>query len=530
MRHSSFAIGLLSVAAMLGPLSASAENISAAAISPYVRDTLTRSEKGIATAWARAEDMKLIEDSALGQWQRAVFSIVARVVDTQTSIAVQQKSLVSITACQRLDTLLLELEMEKVRTNLQDALDQQSISAINTLESVLNFINTRYVQLTRGANDPRFADTAWYTPQGFEDAPTKVWCCQKDQGDAMCHQMTSELCQGDGGVALSTLESCGNYGCKIDDGKATEPQRCPFASDYLPPSTSGYGCDANTLQSALDVLESSDFAKQAKTFIASARREQESIDTIQTILDSTDALRNGGDTEHAHYAAAGCFIDTVCAQNPEKTCTRDADCGNEDRCVDPLAVPKCSNKTGKCASLLDAVRTPLRGPFSFTPDDSALLDAFQFQRQAEGLRRPTAGYFTQMENPGLLGRALATYGQEIFRSINGAAGRQEAAIFAEGSDPMLQTGNIYDRLNKSVANIGIYASKMTGIRGFVRDFAWFLRRTCIDRPCNQRLERILKIVFADECFPYTTGDYASDSKDNPRWQKCMDAAQVQALE
>jgi hypothetical protein len=44
-----------------------------------------------------------------------------------------------------------------------------------------------------------------------------------------------------------------------------------------------------------------------------------------------------------------------------------------------------------------------------------------------------------------------------------------------------------------------------GLRAFVRNFAWYIRRSCIFRPCNERLEQILKLNFADSCFPYTGG-------------------------
>ena len=67
-------------------------------------------------------------------------------------------------------------------------------------------------------------------------------------------------------------------------------------------------------------------------------------------------------------------------------------------------------------------------------------------------------------------------------------------------------------------------------RSFVRDFAYFLRRSCIDRPCSQRLDRILKIVFTDECFPFVSGQFLNDTVQNPGWRRCMTAAGISELQ
>ncbi|MBM3231244.1 hypothetical protein FJZ28_02855, partial [Candidatus Peregrinibacteria bacterium] len=45
------------------------------------------------------------------------------------------------------------------------------------------------------------------------------------------------------------------------------------------------------------------------------------------------------------------------------------------------------------------------------------------------------------------------------------------------------------------------------LRTFVRDYAYFLRRSCIDRPCGKQLDTVLKIIFQDDCFPYANSKY-----------------------
>jgi len=62
------------------------------------------------------------------------------------------------------------------------------------------------------------------------------------------------------------------------------------------------------------------------------------------------------------------------------------------------------------------------------------------------------------------------------------------------------------------------------LRDAVRDAAFFLRRSCMNRQCNTPLERVLKIVTTDECFPYTSGDadLPKDATEDDRRQMAMD--------
>jgi len=73
-----------------------------------------------------------------------------------------------------------------------------------------------------------------------------------------------------------------------------------------------------------------------------------------------------------------------------------------------------------------------------------------------------------------------------------------------------------------------------GIRGFVSDFAYYLRRSCMNRDCNARLERILKIVPKDECFPYTNGEAkgqgATEEEINEAIDNCKEAAEIDSLD
>ncbi len=50
-----------------------------------------------------------------------------------------------------------------------------------------------------------------------------------------------------------------------------------------------------------------------------------------------------------------------------------------------------------------------------------------------------------------------------------------------------------------------YGTGSRSLRDMVMDFDYFLRRSCMNRSCNARLDHILTILPKDACFPYTTG-------------------------
>ena len=131
------------------------------------------------------------------------------------------------------------------------------------------------------------------------------------------------------------------------------------------------------------------------------------------------------------------------------------------------------------------------------------------------------------ENKGALDSLLDDYGKRTFKRFSERQGQLEGDIFPGSIDPQLAIRDTLSLLISSVGKLSSLARDKEGLRGFVRDYAYFLRRTCINRPCNKRLDQILKIVFRDECFPYTNGDYLGDTAENPRWKKCAEAAKIE---
>ena len=115
----------------------------------------------------------------------------------------------------------------------------------------------------------------------------------------------------------------------------------------------------------------------------------------------------------------------------------------------------------------------------------------------------------------------------LFRSVSGIQGREEGSIFPEATDSQLEIAESLSDMRASIGELSRLASKPTGVRAFVVDLAYFLRRTCAFRPCQKSLEQVIRISLQDDCFPYTNGEFLSDSESSPRWKKCAMAACVQ---
>jgi hypothetical protein len=116
----------------------------------------------------------------------------------------------------------------------------------------------------------------------------------------------------------------------------------------------------------------------------------------------------------------------------------------------------------------------------------------------------------------------------VFREWSGLQGGWEAGIFPQATDAQLEIAQAMAGLRKEVRTFAELAHDPgeKGLRKFVKTFAYYLRRTCIERPCSARLEQILRIAYEDECFPYTNGLFLGDSTDKPRWKECAKAACV----
>jgi hypothetical protein len=185
-----------------------------------------------------------------------------------------------------------------------------------------------------------------------------------------------------------------------------------------------------------------------------------------------------------------------------------------------------------------AVFTELRGSFRLSVDHLRLLEDFQNLREHEASRRPLSNAIKARPRD-VLGQISQEFYGTLFSNFSITQAQNEALLFALGSDPHLIIGNTLRPLRESVQRLarlihpgigqvgeGEEQDSIGSLRGFVRDFAYFLRRSCMERPCNERLDRILKIVFQDACFPYTNGEYLTVDEE----EACKKATKLEMIQ
>ncbi len=233
--------------------------------------------------------------------------------------------------------------------------------------------------------------------------------------------------------------------------------------------------------------------------------------------------------KRSHKTIIGCQEETgFCSDDSELVC------GSTEFCA--------SKGKGECLRDDSSPTIPkraLRGAFSYTTDHLRLLTDFAQKRIEDGFSRtfPAAwapvedlpeGYSTE-ERPGdtVIPGMVPTTIRQNFRTISGIQGRSEGWIFPEAVDSQLEIAESLSDMRASIGELSRLASTKTGVRAFVIDFAYFLRRTCLFRPCQRSLEQIIRISLEDACFPYTDGDFLKDTPENPRWKKCAMAACIQ---
>lgn len=433
-------------------------------VSPYVQEVLKRADAGLQRARAAQDNPGL--ETYFFSWADRIGAAANSLIDSYLTLSVQQKDLLDTTTCLHADVLLLDCKMDEVQTDMQAQLKRKSIGGILELESVLQFLRERKTHLVRGALDPNYRDATWDTQWRFEE--TDASSSRSSEGD--------------------------------------ERPMCPFDSDYAPPGSDGYGCDATVLGTL--------------SAYAPARAEKEALDTLQRELD--------------RYKGLGAEFGTL---EKELNALYDGKAATE--FIPPPSTKQDHRGKNGCDTednpMPDDLRTrSVRTPFSFKRDELSVLSDFLGKRAAEGMFRQQAGslrYPEEIEDPQerqeyedwnfpLLDFPRSN-ARSYFEAISGQQGKDEAAVFAGAADSTLRITDALTDLRASVGGLSRLANdKEDGLRGFVIRFAYFLRRSCVYRPCNTSLERILRTAYEDACFPYTDGAFLTDDSSNPRWQQC----------
>jgi len=452
----------------------------------YVQKVLDRADKGIAYA-----NKSLTNDDFfpyyLPGWARQIAGTMAHVIDSRQRLTERTADLNSATACLRFDQILLECKLDDVRKALDANLERGSFFAIMQLQSLSIFLQERLAILSAGAGDGSYADVDWESQRLFDK----------------------------------------------EEPEPLEEPLCPFHSDYTPPRMTGYGCDVS-------VLETISSAGGSDMSFVTAEMEglqkiQEEIDSFREIL---PLLQSATSTEGAYVVSTQADHRTIIGcQEETGRCSDDGKfiCGSDEFCA--------AKGAGRCLRDTTSPTIPkrsIRGPFSFPAAHLQLLTDFVGKRIDDGFSRtfqtdrartedlPAEDEELKNREDDIMSLISGRAGTRVsFRSISGLQGRREGTIFAESTDSQLEIAESLSDMRASIGELSRLASQKTGVRAFVVDLAYFLRRTCAFRPCQRSLEQVIRISLQDECFPYTNGQFLGDSEGNPRWKQCAMAACIQ---
>jgi hypothetical protein len=520
MKRLSFLIGLLP---LLLPLSARAlspmceqvlgnpdKGISGIpAVSPYVRQVLERSNAGITYAKDESKKETGGEFTVIPSAAQTVAILFRSLVDVQLTLTEQVTDLTQVSACRHADVIQIQCQLDKVRDEILAAFKAGKPALISQLEPQIPFLKERLEYLNRGADDPSFADPTWGALNPIDPPSGDYWCCA-DSGDT-CTQ--SAACVSGG--AFYSLDGClRGSKCKAPVGQSAEGSRtCPFSSDYGPAVRTGYGCDASIMN--------------PRAVYGTIVYER---DTLQYLLDQVRRVGTelGGTTPPApsHKVVNGCMRKYgYCTEDRYVACAEDVDC--------------IEANAGTCAFDLpeDASWQSVGSPFSLMKDNLGIIAKFLRLRAQQGYSRlpsndlKNTSEFSGQQSSERDERADEGAFQSMFRGAfrldfsnwSRVQGREEVGPFIQSTDAQqamaaaLPFSGVGKRLKAVVTD-------MNGIRGFLAQYAYFARRTCINRPCSMKLEQILRMTYTDACFPFADGTYKNDSLEDPQWKKCAQEA------
>ncbi|MCF7844705.1 MAG: hypothetical protein K9M03_02660 [Kiritimatiellales bacterium] len=310
--------------------------------------------------------------------------------------------------------------------------------------------------------------------------------------------------------------------CSYDFGVENDPEPEPENS------ATGYGCD-------LDVLNRYNDLNIPDSKIGDAIQVE--IDAMQELINERDKFILSGsylkdnavklDTWMGRTPAPelAYFGRTASVKRVHKTLFGCSEAPEEWRL--PLTEEEKEEGTGRDPNSLwppvwpnNLIRWQTHGSFSLDRNDLQLMQEYEKLRVEWGKRRPLAyelpeefgfNYFLQL----YFRNQLKDWG--IYQE------RLTSTSVTHATDVPQRIITELTPLRESVGEFSRYASSLNskGIRSFARGLAYYLRRSCLTRPCNERLERILKVVLQSACFPYTDGNYSGNV-----WEECKRAAKL----
>lgn len=523
-------------------------------ISVYAKEVLTRANNGL--DYARSAGVADDFLSIMPSWMISVGSAWAGLTDTSTGRTDAVAELNNVSACLHFDLALIDCKIDEVRTEIRQQSSRGSFVALIRLTSLLEFLNERRQQLTIGALDPQYPDPSWGYRYSF-DKPSAVWCSPIKPNET-CKAIPIEDCMLRDGTPYQTLEACERSTLPRSGTTGDKGRMCPFDSDYAPAFDNGYGCDIETMEPRKaypPVNAELEGLKSVSGALAAYRKTAVEIQKLQQQMDElfgTASSSSSSSASRKHLNAFGCgWMGGWCDDDISMRCTSDADCADtcvfSDKVCDKNRAIRCTDDSqcgnnGPCMSAQEPTLRSVRGNFSLDRDQMSILTSFLGIRSQQEISRvfredlQTAAELPASDQTKRERRAYddADPSFALFRSGLRSAvqtwsriqARFESLMYPEDVDNPQEISHSLSDLHANIGRVARLAKDKEGVRAFVTNYASFLRRSCIYRPCNQLLEQSIRLLTADECFPYTNGEYLNDTEENPRWEKCKNEAEI----
>ena len=508
---------LLSVGLLLllsTPVQAAGESDQYADLDPisqhYIKHVVERAKKGIEYAKSQGSGGQKPPNFLLS-WGGWIAASVLGVVDTNLRLTEQERDLLQNSPCLRVDALILEGWMERARLEKMRALESGNASAIYALVQLQRYLNDRFKALLEGAYDPTFKDRSEGKLYAFDPLP--YWCCPAREGEdaVACKEVsTSEegiSCTYNQGILSKRVSTCVERGCTYNAQNSSQGNTqnsaqelyCPYSTDYFPPTAAGYGCDLSILDRYKDktpeeVKKEYDALKglvqDRDQYIEDSGSLRGAVENVSELLGLSlpdlENFQKGNSRNRQHKTLSGCIP-------PEQQW--------------PPGLAAFSE----------------RGPFSIKPSDSAVLTRLNDLWMSWGNRRVAPDYlkYSSELDPGenknrqkeretnffaLAYLPAMASARSYLQNVSAVQLGEMSFAIPKASDSPSRFLEAFGSLQEQVSTfVQSSQGNAKGMRGFTRNFAYFLRRSCIFRPCNIALDKILKIVFSDECFPYAEG-------------------------
>jgi hypothetical protein len=543
-----FSIGFLTVllpavvAAQCPESEAAQKLLSEDPIGHYTIEVFDRVDTGISNAKDSPSGEDIVDLMDM-HFLITIESIMYMLVDTDLRAVEYSRDLATITSCLHLDLAMMEAKMEEIRCEINAAYEAKSSGAIRQLKGISSFLNERYRHLVRGALEPDYTDEDWVFYNEFDD-PFEGWCCVLDLLE--CQVMESDDCtvvQGDGTGGYDfydTKDACTvDSTCVFAEDGDTDPKYkpiCPFDSDYLADNSTGYGCqltllgrfsggDFEAITAEADALI--ELTEIRDSFLEDISHIKDTTLEIDNLVDETmlneherRQLERFGEVEDVdHKRIFGCDADV-----PDEESEDDEDGTDLNPGVKPSEEWSAIARRGPFFFHIDHLTIwkkyfrlqhewaaqreypeYLRLPDEF-PDEDDRIDAAELEEESLGLMRGPRLEF-----------------RNVWMNFMHKQATREASILPKAQDAELEVLEALAPLRPAIKRlIGLVTEPDVGIRKFARNYAYFLRRSCLYRPCNEKLETIMKVLYSNECFPYASGEFTGGLEPNPEHVTCME--------